>query len=242
MVRLDQLLVERGLCQSLSEAAALIMAGTVLIDDQVVDKAGTLVPHNCVIRFKDSLPYVSRGGLKIERGLHHFNIDPSGWVCVDIGASTGGFTDCLLQKGAATVYAVDVAYGMLDWKIRSDPRVVVLERYNARYLAGEDIPESIDLCVFDISFISLTKMLPPVLPLFRSNPIKLLCLVKPQFELPRAQIDRGGIVTEEALQIKAVKTIIDFGKTHKLTSSGYVKSPIKGSKGNQEYLLFLEGE
>lgn len=242
MVRLDQLLVDRGLCQSLGRASALIMAGQVLIDEQVVDKSGTPVARDCNVRLKEQLPYVSRGGLKLEGGLTHFDINPGGWVCLDIGAATGGFTDCLLQHGAVKVYAVDVAYGMLDWKIRSDPRVIVLERCNARHLDGNHVPEAIDFCVFDTSFISLTKVLPPVLTLFGSKPIRLLCLVKPQFELHRSQIGPGGLVTDETLQIEAVQTIIDFGESLQLTSRGYVKSNIKGSKGNQEYLIFLEGE
>ena len=142
-----------------------------------------LVSPNSVLRIKQSLPYVSRGGAKLKGGLDYFSIDPREWVCVDIGASTGGFTDCLLQAGASRVYAVDVAYGILDWKIRSDPRVTVLERCNARYLEKKHIPEAIDFCVFDTSFISLTKVLPPVIPLFNRKQIRILCLVKPQFEL-----------------------------------------------------------
>jgi 23S rRNA (cytidine1920-2'-O)/16S rRNA (cytidine1409-2'-O)-methyltransferase len=241
MVRLDHLLVERGFCSSHGEAAALIMAGKVLVDELLVDKAGTLVHPGCVIRLKESLPYVSRGGLKLRGGLDYFNIDPHGWVCLDIGASTGGFTDCLLQAGAAQVYAVDVAYGLLDWKIRSDPRVVVLERCNARYLSREQVPEPIDFCVIDAAFISLTKLLPPLRALFDNKKIRILCLVKPQFELERAEVGSGGIVIDETLQIKAVEKVILLSREHGLASQGFVASSIKGSKGNQEYLLYLKG-
>ena len=241
MVRLDQLLVELGYSRSPAEAGALIMAGRVLVDEQLVDKAGTLVSPSCTIRLKEALPYVSRGGLKLRGGLDHFGIDPNGWICLDIGASTGGFTDCLLQAGAAQVYAVDVAYGLLDWKIRSDPRVDVLERCNARYLTAEQVSEPIDLCVIDVSFISLTKLLPPLCGLLGSREIRIVCLVKPQFELARSQIGAGGIVDEETLQIKAVEKIIDFSRKFGLASRGFVASSIKGSKGNQEYLLYLRG-
>ena len=241
MVRLDQLLVDRALCRSRAEAAALIMAGRVLVDEHLVDKAGSLVSPSCSVRLKESLPFVSRGGLKLRGGMDHFDLDPQGWCCLDIGASTGGFTDCLLQDGAVKVYAVDVAYGLLDWKIRSDPRVVVLERCNARYLGKEQVPDPIDFCVIDTSFISLTKLLPPLPALFGKNEIRIVCLVKPQFELERDKIGAGGIVSEEDLRIEAVEKIIDFSRKLGLTSQGFVASTIKGSKGNQEYLLYLKG-
>ena len=241
MVRLDTLLVEQGHCSTLSEAAALIMSGSVLVDERVVDKAGTLVSPKIGIRVKQSLPYVSRGGAKLKGGLDFFSIDPKEWICVDIGASTGGFTDCLLQAGASMVYAVDVAYGVLDWKIRSDPRVTVLERCNARYLEKKHIPEAVDFCVFDTSFISLAKVVPPVIPLFATKAIRILCLVKPQFELARSQIGAGGIVTDELLRISAVENIIEFCSSFGLVSRGFTESPIKGTKGNQEYLLYLTG-
>ncbi len=242
MVRLDTLLLNKGHCSTPSDAAALIMSGRVLVDDRVIDKAGTLVSPNSVLRIKHISPYVSRGGAKLKGGLDYFSIDPSEWICVDIGASTGGFTDCLLQAGASRVYAVDVAYGIVDWKLRSDPRVTVLERCNARYLEKEHIPEAIDFCVFDTSFISLTKVLPPVMPLFERKQIRILCLVKPQFELERAQIGVGGIVTEESLRISAVEKIIEFCAGYELVSRGFVESAIRGAKGNQEYLLYLTGD
>lgn len=241
MVRLDTLLIDQGHCSTLSVAAALIMSGRVLVDDRVVDKAGSLVAPSSAIRIKQSLPYVSRGGTKLKGGLDYFSIEPKDWICIDIGASTGGFTDCLLQAGASRVYAVDVAYGILDWKIRSDPRVVVLERCNARYLEKKHIPEAVDFCVFDTSFISLTKLLPAVVPLFASRAIRMLCLVKPQFELARSQIGAGGIVGKESLRVSAVKKIIEFCSGYGLVSRGFTESPIKGSKGNQEYLLYLTG-
>jgi len=241
MVRLDRLLVDRGVCGSSEEAAALIMAGKVFVDDQLVDKAGASVSPACTIRLKETLPYVSRGGFKLRGGLDYFNIDPRGWICLDVGASTGGFTDCLLQAGAVLVYSVDVAYGLLDWKIRSDPRVVVLERCNARYLTREQIPDPLDFCVIDAAFISLTRLLPPLNGLFGNRRIRILCLVKPQFELERTEIGSGGIVSEEALRLKAVEKITNFGSELGLTSQGYVPAAIRGSKGNQEYLLYLKG-
>ncbi|MGI9536725.1 MAG: TlyA family RNA methyltransferase [Desulfocapsaceae bacterium] len=241
MVRLDTLLRELGHCSTLSDAAALIMAGRVLVDDRVVDKAGSLVAQGSDIRIKQSPPYVSRGGTKLKGGLDFFSIDPKDWICVDIGASTGGFTDCLLQAGASRVYAVDVAYGILDWKLRSDPRVSVLERCNARYIKKDQIPEAVDFCVFDTSFISLTRLLPPVIPLFDTKKVRILCLVKPQFELDRSQIDAGGIVTEKSLRVSAVEKIIEFCSSYELVSRGYTESSIKGTKGNQEYLLYMTG-
>lgn len=239
MIRIDQLLVESGHCSSLKSAAGLIMSGSVLVDDLVVDKSGTLVSPTADIRIKERLPFVSRAGLKLQVGLNHFMIDPSGWVCADIGASTGGFTDCLLQAGANRVYAVDVAYGILDWKIRSDSRVITIERVNARNLHRNHIDEQIDLCVIDTSFISLTLIIPPILQFFERAAVKILALVKPQFELPRETIGSGGIVEDEISRIEAVEKIIAYAEEHRLHSNGYIKSPVRGAKGNQEYLLYL---
>lgn len=239
-IRLDQLLVDNDLAADLKEAASLILAGKVLIDETIVDKPGFFVTRGSPVRVKQSLPYVSRGGLKLAGGLSYFKIDPSGWICCDIGASTGGFTDCLLQQGAELVYAVDVAYGQLDWKLRSDPRVVVLERFNVRGVSAEHIPRGIDFAVFDASFISLTTVIPPVLPLFATK-IRILALVKPQFELPRGKISAGGIVEDVADRLEAVESIIRFGADHGLTSQGYTPSSIRGAKGNQEYLIYLTG-
>jgi len=239
MIRLDQLLLDLGLSPSLKGAGALIMTGKVLVDEQVIDKAGTLISPACSVRIRDSCQFVSRGGLKLQGALTHFGIDPSGWICVDIGASTGGFTDCLLQAGASRVYAVDVAYGILDWKIRSDPRVITVERCNARNLNKENVPEPIDFGVFDTSFISPTKIIPAVIPLFANNRKRILALVKPQFELLPTKIDRGGIVNDEADRLEAVEKIINFCGDQGMKSNGFIESPIKGVKGNQEYLVYF---
>lgn len=241
MIRLDQLLLEQGLVEDAKEATSLILAGKVLLDERVIDKPGTPVSPGSSIRIKKSLPYVSRGGLKLEAALVHFNIDPQGWICSDIGASTGGFTDCLLQRGASKVYAVDVAYGQLAWKLRSDERVVVVERCNVRQLDRQHIPQAINLAVFDTSFISLTKVIPPVLPLFTA-PVRILALVKPQFELSRDKVGAGGIVTSNMHRMEAVEKIIQFGTDHGLTSHGHTASPITGAKGNQEYLIYLRSD
>ncbi len=217
------------------------MSGSVLIHDRVVDKPGTLVPPATSLRIKPGSPFVSRAGIKLQAGLDHFAIDPQGWVCADIGASTGGFTDCLLQRGARRVYAVDVAYGILDWKIRSDPRVVTRERINARSLTSADIVEELDFCVFDTSFISLTKVIPPVIALFRDREVKILALVKPQFELPRHLIDDGGLVTSREHRLQAVDKLISWCAEQRLESRGFCESPLRGTKGNQEYLLYVTG-
>ena len=242
MTRLDHLLVDRGSAGNLKQAAALIMTGTVLVDDIVIDKPGTLISPDSIVRIKTRLPYVSRGGIKLEGALKHFNISPDGWICADIGASTGGFTDCLLQAGAQSVYAIDVAYGILDWKLRSDSRVVVLERCNVRKLDKGSIDQTIDLAVFDTSFISLTKVIPPVLPFFRNRPRRILALVKPQFECARDKITKGGLVKSETDRLDAVEHISNFGETYGLVSKGFIPSPITGTKGNQEYLLYLVGK
>ncbi len=239
MIRLDQLLVERGHCSNTKDAAGLIMTGSVLIDETVIDKPGSLVSPDTELRIKERLPFVSRAGLKLQGGLNYFDIDPEGWVCIDIGASTGGFTDCLLQAGAKRVYAVDVAYGILDWKIRSDSRVVTMERTNGRNLRRDDIQEQIDFCVIDTSFISLTSIIPVTITLFGVAEMRILALVKPQFELPRHKIGRGGIVESEEARLEAVDKIIAFAEEHGLGSRGYTESPIRGTKGNQEYLLYL---
>jgi 23S rRNA (cytidine1920-2'-O)/16S rRNA (cytidine1409-2'-O)-methyltransferase len=238
-IRLDQLLVERNHCKTAKEAAGLIMSGRVLIDDQVADKPGTPVSLSTAVRIKTASPFVSRAGHKLQAGLDHFAIDPQGWICGDIGASTGGFTDCLLQRGARRVYAVDVAYGILDWKIRSDPRVVTLERTNARALTSGDIGEEIDFCVFDTSFISLTKVIPPVIGLFRNGQANILALVKPQFELPRHLIDEGGLVGSREHRLQAVEKLIRWCSEQGLKSRGFCESPLRGTKGNQEYLLYV---
>lgn len=217
----------------------MIGAGEIYIDDRIADKPGRLFPPDVTIRVKEKCAYVSRGGLKLEKGLSHFRISVTGFVCVDIGASSGGFTDCLLQHHAAKVYAVDVAYGQLAWKIRQDPRVVVLERFNARNIESRDIDSApVDLVVMDVSFISLTTLLGPVVKLF-TREVAILALIKPQFELPRAEIGPGGVVVEPALHDKAISKIETFVNKLGYISRGSVVSPILGPKGNREFLMYI---
>ena len=191
-VRLDKLLLEKKLVPTRQKAQALIAAGQVLVDNNPADKAGAMVDVSALVTIKESCPYVSRGGYKLAAGLEFFAIKPAGFVCLDIGASTGGFTDCLLQNGAAKVYAVDVGYGQLAWELRQDSRVVVMERTNARYLTPDDFEDPIDLAVIDASFISLNLLLPPLLQLFRET-ISILALIKPQFEVGRGKVGKGGV-------------------------------------------------
>jgi 23S rRNA (cytidine1920-2'-O)/16S rRNA (cytidine1409-2'-O)-methyltransferase len=238
--RLDLLLVEQGLAENVTEAAALIGTGRVLVNGNSFVKAGSLCTVDCQVTVKEKEPFVSRGGKKLAAGLEAFAIDPCGLICVDIGCSTGGFTDCLLQKGAARVYAVDVGYGVLDWTLRKDERVIVLERCNARYLTEKEIPEPIDLCVVDASFISLELLLGAMLRLF-DGVIRIVALVKPQFELPRNKVARGGVVRDLKLQYEALSKIEVFGKSLGLQCRGVIPSPIQGAKGNQEYLMYLTG-
>jgi len=216
----------------------MIRSGKVYVADRVADKPGLRLPDDSIVRIKTPLPYVSRGGLKLEKALQAFHLDPHDMICADIGASTGGFTDCLLQHGAARVYAIDVAYGMLAWKLRTDPRVTVLERLNVRHLTTENIDIPIDLAVFDTSFISLTKVIPPVLPFFEGI-VRIIALIKPQFEAPREQVSPGGIVTARQFREEAVSRIEQFGISSGLTPVGVIDSPIRGAKGNQEYLVYF---
>lgn len=239
-LRLDELLIIRNLADDLTEAKALIGAGKVLVDERISDKAGYLFDSNVRIRVKAQCPFVSRGGLKLQAGLDHFRLDISGRICLDVGASTGGFTDCLLQNGAAKVYAVDVAYGQIDWKLRQDPRVIVIERYNARKLTTVEIDSSIDLAVFDASFISLTKLIPVVLPFFHEE-IALIALIKPQFELPKEKVGQGGVVKNSQFHEEVLEAIQSFALLHNLRCEGIVASPILGPKGNKEFLIYLKG-
>jgi 23S rRNA (cytidine1920-2'-O)/16S rRNA (cytidine1409-2'-O)-methyltransferase len=236
--RLDELLVSRGLTDTLLKARALIGAGQVMVNEQLADKAGAPFALEVTIQVKPSCPYISRGGLKLKGGLDAFAYDPSGQICADIGASSGGFTDCLLQHGARKVYAVDVGYGQLDWKLRQDPRVVVIERFNARQISKAQIPEPLDLAVIDSSFISLTKLIPPLLPLF-GEALHLIALIKPQFELPRAKVPKGGVVCDPLLHEEAIAKIKLFGRQLGLSCQGVVRSPIVGPKGNSEFLIYL---
>lgn len=215
------------------------MAGEVRVGDALVDKPGTRIPDDAAISVKSASRYVGRGGLKLEAALRHFAIDPAGSVCLDIGASTGGFTDCMLQHGAAKVHAIDVGHSQLAWKIRSDPRVVVREKLNARYLNRTDIPDPIDVCVIDVSFISLTLILPAAFELLTPEGV-ILSLIKPQFELSKEDVGRGGIVREPALHERAVSKIKDFVcKTLSKKWLGVIESPILGTEGNREFLACL---
>jgi 23S rRNA (cytidine1920-2'-O)/16S rRNA (cytidine1409-2'-O)-methyltransferase len=227
-IRLDKLLLEKKLAPSRQKAQALIAAGQVLVNNRLADKSGTLVEDSVTIEVKQSCPYVSRGGYKLEAGLEYFKIKPRGFVCLDIGASTGGFSDCLLKNGAAKVYAVDVGYGQLAWELRQDPRVMVMERTNARYLTAENFADLIDLAVIDASFISLKLLIPPLLPLFRK-----------QISIGRGKVGKGGVVLDPALHQEVIDEIEAFCKTLGLQSCGVIPSPILGPKGNKEFLIHL---
>jgi len=234
--RLDRLLVERGLAASREKAQALIMAGEVLVDGRKAVKPGQPVAVECRLEVLARPPFVGRGGLKLDAALDHFAILVTGRVCLDIGASTGGFTDCLLQRGAARVHAVDVGSGQLDWKIRSDPRVVVHEKLNARYLRGEDIGEPVGLAVYDVSFISVTLILPAAMPLLQPGG-EMVILVKPQFEVGKGQVGRGGIVREPELQEAACRRVGEAARQLGFETS-IMESPILGAEGNREFLLY----
>ena len=237
--RLDLLLVERGLCESREKAQRAIMAGSVRVGEAVADKPGTRVPEDALLSVKQECRYVGRGGLKMEAALQHFGVDPTGRICLDIGASTGGFTDCLLQHGAAKVHAIDVGHSQLDWKIRSDPRVVVREKLNARYLTRQEIPDPIDICVIDVSFISLTLILPAAFPLLAPGGV-ILALIKPQFELSKEEVDVGrGVVRDPLAQQRAVEKIERFVRETGKTWVGVIESPILGGEGNREFLACL---
>jgi 23S rRNA (cytidine1920-2'-O)/16S rRNA (cytidine1409-2'-O)-methyltransferase len=234
--RIDQLLVERGLADSRQKAQALLLAGSVLVNGQRVDKPGYTVDPESNIEVVAKLPYVSRAGLKLAGALDHFGIDPSGRVCLDIGSSTGGFTDCLLQRGAARVYAVDVGAGQLDWRLRNDPRVIVREGINARYLTPSDIGEPVDLAACDVSFISATLIVPVLAPLLRPM-AEIVILVKPQFEVGREQVGKGGIVRDPELHRQSCDKVRAAVEQLGFTTD-LVESPIQGAEGNREFLLY----
>ncbi len=241
-VRIDKLLVARGLAPSRERAQALILAGNVLADQQKVEKAGALVDAEATLRLLgDDLRYVSRGGLKLEKALEHWRIDVSGRTCLDVGASTGGFTDCLLQHGASRVIAVDTGRGQLDLKLRRDPRLRLLEKTNARYLRPEDVGEPVDFLAVDVSFISATLILPPVLKAIRSRQsgaIEAVVLVKPQFEAGRERVGKGGIVRDPAVQAAAVERVRATAEQLGATRLDTIESPILGAEGNREFLLY----
>ncbi len=240
MTRLDQLLVERGEFASREKARRTVMAGRVKVDGRLVDKPGAAIGPGAVLEVEGALePYVSRGGRKLAHALDHFGVDVSGAVCLDVGASTGGFTDCLLQRGARRVYAVDVGYGQLDYGLRCDERVVVMERVNARALAPGDLPEACDLATFDLSFISLTKVVPAVIPLLRPG-ARLITLIKPQFEVGKGRVGKGGVVRDEALRTGVIELRISDLEAVGLHCHGRVDSPITGARGNLEALALFE--
>lgn len=237
--RLDVLLVVRGLAESRSRAQAVIMAGEVYVNGQKADKAGMDVPLEAEIEVRGNVcPYVSRGGLKLEKALRDFGVDPTGYVCSDSGASTGGFTDCLLQQGARKVFAIDVGYGQLAWKIRSDPRVVVMERTNIRYVTPEDLGEALDLSVVDVSFISLRIVLPAIQRLLKPTG-QVLCLIKPQFEAGKENVGKKGVVRDPAVHEQVLRDFVALATELGFTLRNLTFSPVKGPEGNIEFLGHL---
>ena len=238
--RLDKLLVQRGLVGSRERARAMILAGQVIVDDHRVDKVGLQVAVDAEIRLKgEDIPYVSRGGLKLEKALHEFNLELLNRVALDVGASTGGFTDCLLQHGVRKVFAVDVGYGQLAWKLREDPRVINLERCNIRHLESEQLDEIPDLAVIDASFISLQKVLPRTLELLTIE-ADVIALIKPQFEVGKTQVGKGGVIKDAALQTQVVEKIKLLAEDLNCRVLGLIDSPILGQKGNREFLIHLK--
>jgi 23S rRNA (cytidine1920-2'-O)/16S rRNA (cytidine1409-2'-O)-methyltransferase len=237
-IRLDRYLFERGLVKSREQGQALILAGQVLVNGQKKDKAGTLVADDADIRILgEQMPYVSRGGLKLEAALREFSIDVTSTTALDVGASTGGFTDCLLQHGATKVYAVDVGYGQMAWKIRQDPRVVMIERTNIREMAEDLISEKIDVAVIDVSFISLEKVIPSVTPFLKAGG-GIIALIKPQFEVGKGQVGKGGIVRDQTARNTAVEKVRTAFQCDGLDVQGIIPSPITGQDGNVEYLIY----
>lgn len=240
--RIDKLLVEFGLAESRTKAQALVMAGVVLVNEQRVEKASQEFFSTENIRLKgktDETKYVGRGGLKLEKALREFQICPSEYVCLDVGASTGGFTDCLLQNGAKKVVTVDVGTNQLVWKLRNDERVEVRENVNARYLKPEDFSEKFDLIVMDVSFISVTKILPALKILLAENG-KIIVLIKPQFEVGKGEVGKGGIVKDEAKHAEVIEKVNSFGESIGLKNLGLIDSPILGADGNKEFLGLYE--
>ncbi len=238
--RLDRLLVEKGIAPSRERAQALIIEGKVLVDGMPVLKAGTLIRQEAQIELRGGdIPYVSRGGIKLEEAIRHFNITMREKIAMDVGSSTGGFTDCMLQHGASKVYCIDVGYGQLAWKLRQDPRVVLLERTNIRHLEKSRIPDEIDIATIDVSFISLKKVVPCVLKFLKENG-EIIALIKPQFEVGKADVGKGGIVKDEKKRLKAVERVKEELSSLNLEISGVIRSPIAGQKGNIEYLIYMK--
>ena len=238
--RLDVYLTEHGFCESREKAKALIMAGVVFVNNQKSDKAGNTVKPDDIVEVRgETLKYVSRGGLKLEKAVDVFNLNLDGFVCADIGASTGGFTDCMLQNGACRVYAIDVGYGQLAWKLRTDERVINLERTNFRYVTSEQVPDLLDFASVDVSFISLSHILPVMRNILKENG-KAVCLIKPQFEAGKENVGKKGVVREKSVHIAVIKKITELIKENNFSLLGLDFSPVKGPEGNIEYLCYIE--
>ena len=238
--RLDLLMVERALAPSREKAKAYFMSGDVYVDGQKEDKAGTMFKETVKIEVRgNTLPYVSRGGLKLEKAMNNFGVTLDGKVCMDVGASTGGFTDCMLQNGAVKVYSIDVGYGQLDWKLRNDPRVVCMEKTNIRYVLPENLEEPAQFSSIDVSFISLTKVLLPVRNLLTEEG-EIVCLIKPQFEAGREKVGKKGVVRDPAVHLEVIEKVIAYASTISMEPCHLSFSPIKGPEGNIEYLLHLK--
>lgn len=233
------MLFEKGLVESREKAKALIIAGEVLVNGIAADKAGAQVTRDDELTIKNKMPFVSRGGLKLEQAVNEFNIEMEGKTGMDVGASTGGFTDCMLQHGAVKVYAVDVGYGQFDWKLRKDERVLLLEKTNVRYLKKSSVPDEIDIAAIDVSFISLMKVIPNVLEFLKPEG-EIVALIKPQFEAERKDIGKGGVIKDESKRLEIVDTIKTWAERTGLDVIGTTTSPIKGPKGNVEYLIYLK--
>lgn len=238
--RLDILVTQSGLASSREKAKALIMAGEILVDGEREDKPGSTFPDTAVITLKGTpMPYVSRGGLKLEKAMKVFPVSPAGCICMDVGSSTGGFTDCMLQNGAEKVYAVDVGHGQLAWKLRNDPRVVCMEKTNIRYVTPEDLPEKVSFVSVDVSFISLRKVLLPVKDLMEADGT-VICLIKPQFEAGREKVGKKGVVRDPAVHREVIREVVSFAADAGFAVMALDYSPVKGPEGNIEYLLYLK--
>lgn len=238
--RLDVLLVKGGFAESREKAKAIIMSGNVFVNNNREDKAGQTFDEKAIIEVRgNTLKYVSRGGLKLEKAMANFDVSIDGKICMDVGASTGGFTDCMLQNGAVKVYSIDVGHGQLAWKLRQDERVVCMEKTNIRYVTNEDIPDLIDFSSIDVSFISLTKVLGPVRNLLADNG-QVVCLIKPQFEAGREKVGKKGVVRDKKVHIEVIEIVVEFAKSIGFNVLNLDFSPIKGPEGNIEYLLHIE--
>jgi len=237
--RLDRLLVDRGLVKSRERGRALIMEGRVTVEGSVIMKSGTMISETAeIVLSENDIPFVSRGGLKLQAALDFFNIDAVGRIAMDIGCSTGGFTDCLLKRGVSKVYSIDVGYGQFDWSLRNNSKIVLMERTNIRYLEKNRIAEPVDLIVIDVSFISLLKVLPKTLE-FLGEEGEVLALVKPQFEVGKGMVGKGGVVRDETLRMGAVRSVLEGAKREGFRERGVYESPVPGQKGNREYFLYL---